>query len=79
MDNPTLTVTSQLSIDYFNVYLNGILHLQIKREEYIGLCSFLDDNKFSINIVTHSGTILSVYERQSIWIKILKEFDQHII
>jgi hypothetical protein len=61
------------------IYINDLLHLCIKIDEYIGVQSWIDDySKYRYNINFHfknNTDILCEYDDRNLWESILKQLD----
>ena len=61
------------------IYINDLLHLCIKIDEYIGMQSWIDDYskyRYNINFNFKNNTdILCEYDDRNLWVSILKQLD----
>ena len=57
------------------VYVNGILHVSIKRDVLISVQSWEVDGVYYIQYQTTSGGIMTDYDTADKWLAILKELD----
>lgn len=62
--------------NYIKIYINGILHISIKLEDYQGMQSYIDDFYFVIEFYTKTKTIICEYDSVIKWKKILKSIDK---
>jgi len=67
--------------DFYKVYINGYLHLAVKKDEIMGFQSFAMDDvayPFQIEIYTKFETITIEYDRVQKWKKMLQLMDKII-
>lgn len=63
------------------IYINGLLHLSINRNELLGIQSWLKGTKrrmYYIEFTMRTREILSNYDSRATWAEILKLLDQVI-
>jgi hypothetical protein len=58
------------------LYINGFLHLSIRRERLLGVQAWELDGKFCIEYTLDSAVILTEYNKPDKWKAILKLLDE---
>lgn len=73
---PTLTQT----IKDLRIYIDGILHVHLLSDRYVGLQSWIDGGtKYCIELTVSEGSnILMEYENKETWVAILKLLDENL-
>lgn len=72
---PTVKATSDES--WFKIYINDLIHLQLKRSEIIGFQSSIDGSgQGVIEFYTPTQKILCNYAEKTLWIDILKVLEK---
>jgi len=78
-----LKIDLKLNKKQIKVFIDNILHLSIKRDELIGIQSWImgyDDNrKYHIEYTTKTSVIESEYDKLEKWQAILKLLDENEI
>jgi hypothetical protein len=65
--------------DYFKVYIDGLLHLALKKDEVKGVQTWATDgdiNPFKIEFYSHFGEVLIEYDTLDKWKRMLKLVDK---
>jgi hypothetical protein len=65
-----------LSGKSLKLYINGFLHLSIRRERLLGVQSWEMDGKFCIEYTLDDAVILTEYNKPDKWKAILKLLDE---
>lgn len=60
------------------IYIDDTLHLLIKRDELIGLQSWVEEGKFLIEYTLKNQSILTEYDEIVKWKKILELIDKDV-
>ena len=73
-----MQVTSKISHASVRIYINGVLHLHIVRETFLGLSAWLYEREgmYYIEIVLRDGTIATDYDRRDLWTSVLTELEK---
>ncbi len=66
----------KLDFDALRIYINDILHLNIRLSELLGIQSWQWPANFFIEYTSRGGTILTEYTNVDTWISILKQLDK---
>lgn len=67
-----MSITVQLNHYDLRILINGVIHLYLLREEFIGFTSWADDDKmYVIAFHTKTNTITTQYDEKAKWLKIL--------
>lgn len=78
-----MNITIDNNTNSIKIYINDILHLAIKKEDLIGIESWVDGEnerkRWHIEYTTKTTTIESEYDNIDKWIAILKLLDNEII
>ena len=76
-------VSIKINNGFIRIYIDGILHFCIKREEFLGFQSWLigegENRMYIIEYYTKSGEILTEYDNKKLWSKILGLLDKHVL
>jgi hypothetical protein len=75
-----MEVSISISKSAIKIYIDDVLHLIFKQEELIGVQSWVAGDgdkvrKYYIEYYTKTQTILTEYDEQEKWYKILKKLD----
>jgi len=77
-----MNITTKKTCKYFKIYINLVLHLSIKIDEYLGIQSWIDDNnlyRYNIEFYLKNGKgIVCEYDDRILWETILKEIDNNL-
>lgn len=71
----------ELKIDHyaFKLYIDGYIHVFIRRDEFVGFQSWADrDKKYSIEFYTTSNSILTEQDDKQKWLDILTELNNKL-
>lgn len=71
--------TSKIEDNHFKIYINGLIHLNLKMDEFIGIKSYMEPDKTSqyfIEFHMKTKMILCRYNQKSKWISMLKLLDK---
>lgn len=73
-------VTHSKRYKRFSIYINGILHLNLRIDNYVALQSWFEiDELYMIEITLKEGKpILCEYASEELWKKILNVFDKNL-
>lgn len=78
LDNQHQKVTATINYDYIKVYIDNKLHIAFKKEDFIGLQSWIE-NKDSFYIEIYTTKLIKVwYKNRSLWEEILKVIDKSL-
>ena len=77
-----MNVTLKKTLENLNIYIEGLLHVNIPIKEYSGMQSWLEgDNAHTYYIeyyLKNGQTILCEYEDRKLWEEILKQIDKNL-
>jgi hypothetical protein len=72
-----LKFKNEIKGKFFRIYINDILHVMFKIEDFTGIQSYInDDDIHSIEVYLKNDMILLEYDNVLKWKEILKLFDQ---
>lgn len=69
----------EIKIDYYNIkiYIDGLVHLCLKRNQYVGYQSWSDGNgAYKIEFYTKTNSITIEQDSKEKWVQILKALDK---
>lgn len=81
MDCMNYQITCERGFNDMKVYINGILHIHIETDKYLGLQSYYEGTrkqKMIIEISMVGGMIKTQYHREDIFKEVLKVIDENI-
>ncbi len=74
--NPSI----EISHYFIKVYVNGLLHVMVKRNEFVGISSWSDGNsKYSIEYHTNQTSILTEFDSRENWERVLVVLNENIV
>lgn len=77
-----MTITHYKDYHHFKIYIDDILHLSLKIEDYAGVQSWINGRTGSVYeielYVKGISHIVLGYDKKETWEKILKLIDQHL-
>ncbi len=73
-----MKITSVISRASVKVFINDILHVHFMRDKFLGLQSWRYENEqmFYIEITLSGGVFTCDYDRQDLWLGVLKELEK---
>ena len=75
-NNRICVITSKSKIGSFNLYINDNLHLSISKNELVGIQSWVENAKYSIEYYLKDKDIITEYDDIEKWKTILKILDK---
>ena len=69
---------TRVVVDHYSIriYFGNVLHVYIKRSEFLGLQSWSDSsNEYSIEFALVGGSLIVEYDEAEKWLEILKAMD----
>jgi hypothetical protein len=75
---PSITLTH--TIKDLRIYIDGILHVHLLSDKYVGLQSWIDGGaKYCIELTVSEGKNIKMeYENKQTWVAILKLLDENM-
>lgn len=72
----TFKITTKTDINLSKIYINDTLHLAFVRTKLLGMSSWYDFEKFTIQLVFQDGNLIVEYGNKELWKEVLNKLEK---